>query len=164
MKPLPAECQRELADLLSQEEICLARLAASLEKELSALESRDLEELEQAVMNKREALQQTGELHHRRAKLLQQFGFSNNDAGVYSCIARCSPNLSRELTTLWQNLHIWTARCRDLNMVSGRILESNIRCIQQALTILRSGSQPLELYGPQGTTRGQNPSTPLARA
>lgn len=162
--PLPGDCQRELADLLSEEEICLTRLGESLEQERTALEARQSEALEQAVMKKQQMLEQTARLHQRRAALLQQYGFSNDEAGLQSCVAQCNPNLSRELEPLWQDLRARMEQCRDQNLVNGQILELNMRCIRQTLSILRDGSQPLELYGPEGTTSGQEPSTSLARA
>ncbi|HFC53540.1 MAG TPA: flagellar protein FlgN [Gammaproteobacteria bacterium] len=161
---LPGDGQRELADLLSEEEICLKRLAESLERERVALETRESEALEQAVAEKRQILEQTARLHQRRAVLLQQYGFSNDEEGLQDCMAQCSPSLSRELAPLWRKLRARMEWCRDQNLVNGRILELNMRCIRQTLSILRDGPQPLELYGPEGTTSDQEPSTSLARA
>ncbi len=161
--PLSADCQRELAELLSEEKICLQRLADSLERERAALEARDGEALERVVAEKDRILDQTSRLHQRRAALLQRCGFSNDEEGLQDCMAQCSPNLSRELAPLWRKLRARMEWCRDQNLVNGRILEQNMRCIRQTLSILRDCPQPLELYGPEGTTSEQSLSSPLAR-
>ena len=161
---LPGDCQRELADILSMEKLCLSRLKKSLEQEQAALENRQTDALKEVVKEKQNALDEVVELQQRRANLLQQYGFSNDEQGVSSCIAGCSPSLSRELFPLWKQLHTLIEQCRDLNLVNGRILELNDRCVQQTLAILTNGTQPLELYSSQGVSSRQGRSTPLARA
>ncbi len=161
---LPGDCQRELADILSMEKLCLIRLKESLEQEQTALENRQTDRLEQMVKEKQKALDEVAELQKRRANLLLQYGFSNDEAGVSRCIAGCAPPLSRELLPLWKQLHTLIEQCRDLNLVNGHILEMNDRCIQQTLAILTNGTQPLELYSSQGVSSRQGRSTPLARA
>ncbi len=161
---LPGDCQRELADILSMEKLCLSRLKESLEDEQTALENRQIDALEQAVKAKQDALQEAAELQQRRSTLLRQYGFSNDESGVSQCIVKCSPSLSRELLPLWEQLHTLIEQCRDQNLVNGRILELNDRCVQQTLAILTNGTQPLELYSSQGVSSRQGRSTPLARA
>ncbi len=161
---LPGDCQRELADILSMEKLCLCRLKESLEDEQTALENRQIDALEQAVKAKQDALQEAAELQQRRSTLLRQYGFSNDESGVLQCIAKCSPSLSRELLPLWEQLHTLIEQCRDQNLVNGRILELNDRCVQQTLAILTNGTQPLELYSSHGISSRQGRSTPLARA
>ncbi|HHS84360.1 MAG TPA: hypothetical protein ENK38_05460, partial [Gammaproteobacteria bacterium] len=73
---LPGDCQRELADILSREELCLSRLKESLEHEQSALENRHTETLELAVKEKQNALTEIAQLQQRRTSLLRQYGFS----------------------------------------------------------------------------------------
>ncbi len=161
---LPGDCQRELADILSEEELCLSRLKTSLEQEQTALEKRRGEALEEAVQHKRAALEETARLHRRRSTLLKQYGFPDDEAGVLQCIERCNPSLSRELRPLWKRLHTLIEQCRDRNLVNGRILELNRTALQQTLAILTNGMQPVELYSSQGFSSRQKDSTPIATA
>ncbi len=161
---LPGDCQRELADILSMEKLCLSRLKESLEREYAALESQQIDTLEKAVKEKQSTLDEVAELQRRRSGLLRQYGFSNDNSGVSQCIERCSPSLSRELLPLWEQLHTLIEQCRDQNLVNGRVLELNDRRVQQTLAVLTNGTQPLELYCSQGVSSRQGRSTPLARA
>jgi len=161
---LAGDCQRELADILSLEGLCLSRLKQSMEHEQTALETCQVEALEQAVKDKQKALDETTQLRSRRAKLLQQYGFTNDESGIHQCIKRCNPTLSKELVPLWKQLDISMKQCRDQNLINGKILDLNSRCIQQTLAILRNGTQPVELYSHHGISSRQGNSTSFARA
>ncbi len=162
--PLPSDGQRELADVLSTEKLCLLRLKQSLEHEQTALETRQTDALKQAVTDKKNTLNETARLQKRRAHLLQQYGFSNDDSGISRCIASCSPSLSKELHLLWKQMYTLTEQCRNQNLINGRILELNDRCIRQTLAILTNGTQPVELYSSQGVSSRQGNPTSLAKA
>ncbi len=161
---LPGDSQRELADILSGEELCLSRLQRSLEQEKRALENRQLGALEEAVKEKESALAEAAELHRRRANLLEQHGFSNDESGIRRCIEQCAPSLSRELRPLWGRLHDLIRSCRDQNLVNGQILELNRQSLRQTLEILTQGAGTVELYTPQGRSTHQPGSAPLAKA
>ncbi len=161
---LPGDCQRELADILSREELCLSRLLQSLEQERTALEKRQLGALEEAVKEKELALEEAAGLHRRRANLLEQYGFSNDESGVARCIEQCAPSLSRELRPLWRRLHHLIRTCHDQNLVNGQILELSRQSLRQTLEILTQGAREVELYTPQGVSTRQPGSTPLAKA
>ncbi len=161
---LPGDCQRELADILSREELCLSRLQQSLEQERGALEARQLGALEEAVRAKEKALEEAAELHRQRAILLEQCGYPDNESGVSRCIEHCEPSLSRELRPLWKRLHHLIRTCRDQNLVNGKILELNRQSLRQTLEILTRGAGTIELYTPQGISTRQPDSTPLAKA
>ncbi len=161
---LPGDCQRELAELLSREELCLTRLQHSLHRERKALENRQLGVLEEAVKEKDSALAEAAELHRQRANLLRLHGFSNDEAGVRHCIEQCAPSLTRELKPLWRRLHDLIRDCRDQNMINGKILELNRQSLRQTLEILTRGAGAVELYTPQGVSTQRSGSQPLAKA
>jgi len=161
---LPGDCQRELADILSREELCLSRLQQSLERERKALEERLLGALEEAVKEKEHALEEAAELHRRRATLLEQYGFPDDESGVSRCIEQCAPSLSRELRPLWRRLHHLIRVCRDQNLVNGRILELNRQSLRQTLEILTQGAKGVELYTPQGISTHRSSTTSFAKA
>ncbi len=162
--PPPNEHQQKLASALSGEKRCLLRLKQSLAHEREALETRDINTLQQAVTGKKNLLDEIAKLQEKRAALLQQYGFSNDETGLSRYIGQCSPPLSRELQILWKQLFTLTGQCRAQNAMNGQIIELSERCIRQALTVLASGAQPVELYSADGISSRPGSPTSLAKA
>ncbi|MCG5501215.1 flagella synthesis protein FlgN [Ectothiorhodospira lacustris] len=139
------------------------REASSLEHALQlegqALSARDLDTLNLAIAEKQRQVERLEQLTREQGALLKREGYENNAQGMACCLRDW--DTERILSPVWDRLVDIIARCRQLNLTNGGVVETKRRHVEQALHILRGEDARTELYGPRGrtTSSGANSRT-----
>lgn len=152
----------ELMQRLQRESEAIASLLESLRQEYEALQSRDLETLEQVTAEKDARITRVQEAGAARVGLLQEGGFPPDAEGMQTCIEAAGSRQER-LAALWEEVRGHVHACREQNERNGRLLGASLRQTQQALAILTGGGKETEIYGQDGTKSGASQSRSYAK-
>ena len=142
---------KQLKALLERQQHHTHRLAAALKEEQTALTAGSVAAIEAATAGKHVCLQQLEEDAQSQATLLAQARLPSDEAGMNAYLHRCDPAGELQLEAQWRKVKDALARCREHNLINGRILTLQQRQTQQALAILRGGgAQSEECYSAKG--------------
>ena len=145
----------DLQQRLQQEAEQLELLAQALETEHEALGHNDLESLEAVIADKEAWVARVQECSQARSRLLQEAGFTVDEAGMAAALEEVSPERREELAGLWESVKERLQGCQRQNEVNGRVVREGLRFSRQALHLLVGGDSPgSELYGRDGNTVG----------
>jgi len=157
----PEICWQRLGKLLKQEIYATQTLSMSMQTEHDALVSRDTDALQQAVDDKRLAVEALIKLEQERTALMESAGYLPTPDGMLSCLDWCDKD--GHITELWQQLLALAGDCKEQNSRNYRQVEIGSRYIYQTLCILRGEDPDSGVYGPDGDTGEQHNSRSLIR-
>lgn len=140
----------DIAELLERQYGDITRLMAALEDEQAALSGNDLPAIEAATSAKYACLLEIERDFQAQAALLAGAGLTADNAGMDSYLRRGEPDRRRRLDQRWRQIKELLRRCREQNLLNGRIVTASQRQTQTALTILRGGTATDDCYGRTG--------------
>lgn len=142
---------RELKTLLDRQHQNVSRLAAVLQDERAALTSGSIPGIEAAIEAKQiclQALEQDTRIH---SDWLSRAGLAFNEQGIVAYLRHCDPEGRLDLEPLWRKIKESLSRCREQNLLNGKVVVIHQRQTLQALAILRGGTARDEAcYNPTG--------------
>ena len=86
---------------------------------------------------------------HRRSQQLIKAGYTANDSGMRHHIQTLPEEQQATVEQLWQDLQTRVGRCRELNIVNGR-LQGRLRAVTSKLLELLWGQMPGRAYNRNG--------------
>lgn len=142
---------QNISELLERQCDNMRRLLKTLEEEHAALAGNVLPAIEATTAAKQTCLMEIERGFERQSSLLTQAGLALSDGGMITYLRRFDQDGRLQLEAGWRRVKELLGRCREQNLLNGRILTVNQRQIQRALTILRGGGPaPENCYGPRG--------------
>lgn len=142
---------RELKTLLDRQHQNVLRLTALLQDERAALTSGALPGIEAATEAKQACLQALEQDTRIHLDWLSQAGLAMDEQGIVTYLRHCDSDGRLALEPLWRKIKESLSRCREQNLLNGKVVIIHQRQTQQALAILRGGAvQDEACYGPKG--------------
>lgn len=134
-----------------REEYQAARsLLAVLRQEQLQLVDADIDGLPALTAEKTKAVARMSELASRRHRALSAAGFAASEAGMQAWLESAPP--LEDCRQNWQDLLSVLESAQELNRTNGLLIHKHMTRNQQALSVLHSGAQVGNFYGPNGQT------------
>jgi flagella synthesis protein FlgN len=156
-----------LDTILLAEEAAAGVLLCALEAEAEALKGRDAATLTLATEEKVEALEKLESIEQERRDFCARIGAGPGQAGMDAWLAAYagSGGQATGLRERWTSLTELLRRCREINQANGLVVASLQRRVQQALSLMRTGSTEPPAYRPEeATAAAPSPVRTIARA
>ncbi|WP_260291110.1 flagella synthesis protein FlgN [Sedimenticola hydrogenitrophicus] len=158
---LSAEQQNRLSRILSVELECARSLADILQRENSALKSRDPDRVLAISREKQQAVEQMQLSGRQREQLLASLIPAPGTEGT-EALFQANPDAA--CTGLWRQLGEIAGQLREQNEINGGILALSQRHNKQALDILCGRTESRNTYGAKGQHHPDPSGHPLAKA
>lgn len=142
-----------ILELLKTDIECCTTLLETLEQEFTALNERNLEQLQKLLDSKHPKLVQLNQNAGERSRYLQKQGLSADLQG-FKQFAQNSP-LYSELMAQHEQLAQLIEQCQAANLRNGRLIRTNQISVGSALNIIRGNNEP-SLYDKSGSTAPKN--------
>lgn len=153
-----------ISDLLEHQYSGVTLLMETLKAEQTALTGNHLTDLEAATAAKHACLLEIEQGFHRQAALLKDAGLTSDDAGMLAYLRQHDPRGHLRLELRWRQIKELFGRCREQNLLNGRIVSIHHRQTQRALSILCGGEPDKNnCYGPGGRTNATFASRSLGK-
>ena len=140
------DTRRAMARVLNQSVQVAAGLKTTLEDERAALESRDLDALENAASNKGSCVKQLTALEQERTGLCKTAGFKADDMPAF--VAWCDDR--QGIGETWTRLIELAGECDTLNLTNGSIIRSRQTQLGDRFALLRGHPTASDTYGRDG--------------
>lgn len=125
-------------------------LLAVLRQEQLQLIDADIDGLPALTAEKTKAVARMSELASRRHRALSAAGFAASEAGMQAWLESAPP--LEDGRQNWQDLLSVLESAQELNRTNGLLIHKHMTRNQQALSVLHSGAQVGNFYGPNGQT------------
>lgn len=148
----------QLGALIDQGVVLLSQLQTLLDTELAALETRDLEKLQQSNQQKQECLLGLDRNIRERNALLAQLQVETSRDAVIAFIRTLPAPASELLEQAWQRLEQSLEQVRMLNQRNEQTLLRSKQNTDQLLALLQGHAQGNSIYdqkGDKGRYEGQ---------
>lgn len=137
MKPeLPSEIKQHLLDSIQH----MKAIKLCLENEKLALQARDLDQIESLAKQKESCLEQIKQDIQARNALVNQAGFSVDEAGMQSLIDSLPEQHAKALSKGWHQLVSLHEDIQKLNQANGMVINRGLQQVDMMLGIVQSGS------------------------
>jgi len=146
------DCRERLATLMGDANTQLAVLEGLLAREYALLQSRDVENLENAGSARQQCIGRILHIEDERRALCRATGRSEDGAGFHSLLAWCDPN--GLLMPVMQEYRARTQRCRDQNDRNGILVNARLQGGSVAPSLPGGSAQPGRTYGSAGDQGG----------
>lgn len=148
MKPsLQAELDHALTAAVEEMRLAVGQLMDALNTERTALETADVDTLNQAGASKHELMLRLEQLDSERLQLSQG-----------------APEASRALAPTWQEVLQSLRACQQLNQRNGTLVGIRLQQVRKALAVLTGNETEASVYGRAGDLRTSLRSQTLAEA
>lgn len=128
----------------------MRQLEAAMLAETQALESQDIEGLQQAVSEKQRLVTRLETETARQRQWIEEARFSFTPEGIQAFIQTFDQ--ADRLGSRWSTLREDIQRCDRINRDNGRLIERDQRRIAATLRLLRGEDHSATTYDPQGRT------------
>ena len=146
------ELTREtLGRLLDDENRSLQDFESLLEREHSALSTRDLDALEKLADTRQDNVIRLLKIEDERRGLCGMLGFEADLAGLARLIASCDPRGT--LAPAYRECAERAHRCRDLNDRNGVLVGIQMKRVEGMLGALSGAASEPRAYGPRGMSQ-----------
>ena len=143
-----------LLQTLNDEAAAITHFIGLLQQEQTTLTQGLTDELPALVTQKDQLAEQLTTLTLQRNTLLARDGLPSDRPGIE---AWCKKNPERnDIADAWASVMTCAAEAKELNRVNGELISLRMQHNARALEALRSGEQPLSLYGPDGQSQAPN--------
>jgi len=143
----PALTRDHLARLLAEENGALAEFESLLEREHTALKTRDIDALEKLSDARQSSLTRLLKLEDERRSVCSMLGYETDLTGLAKLIAWCDPR--RSLIGAYDECSTRARRCRDLNDRNGILVGAQIKRVEGLLGAITGTSSAPRTYGPR---------------
>lgn len=144
---LQAELDHALTAAVEEMRLAVAQLMDALNTERTALETADVDTLNQAGASKHELMLRLEQLDSERLQLSQG-----------------APEASRALAPKWQEVLQSLRACQQLNQRNGTLVGIRLQQVRKALAVLTGNETEASVYGRAGDLRTSLRSQTLAEA
>lgn len=142
----------------------LTTLNQLLDAEFSALQERDIEQLQALVQQKTEALQQLEANNQQRNQLFVNAGISPNKDGLQQFTQQLPAAHADQFRELWSELEQILKTVNEKNQRNELVITRNNRNLEQLLSILRGQNQKNTLYNQSGDKGNYSAQNRLGKA
>lgn len=144
------QIQQQLSQLLKTLSLHFQTLLQTMhEEKQTLLQAPDC--IEQVLHNKMAIVEKIERLGAEQEQLLQQAGFSQDEAGLQACIQWCASN--DKLKQSYETLKHLIAECKESNLVIGSLLEMTRLKTAQLLNLLTQGNNGRSTYNAEGQSK-----------
>lgn len=154
-------CFNTLRKALTTEISLTDKLLALLKTE-SKLSPKDSEALLMMSEDKNKLIHEIERHYNRRITYIQNLGFTPDHQGTQSCISKCDRN--NELSLAWKLFMQKVKDCRQVNQINGSTLDSSLRVVKQALSILYGEQVNENTYDASGHSKSSSIGRSIAKA
>jgi len=154
-------CLIELGIMLDAELAHTDALIAALKTE-SKIQPKDADALLEISEQKNCLLKKLEQCHVNRMSLIQKLGYNADNAGFEECIAWCDKGDT--LQAKWMKFIEQVKTCRTLNQINGSVMDSSLRVVKQALSILYGQQLNENTYDAEGQSQAANLGRTIAKA
>ena len=144
---LQAELDQALTATVEEMRLAVGQLMDALNSERSALETADVDTLNQAGASKHELMLRLEQLDSERVQL-----------------SRNADDASRVLAPKWQEILQSLRACEQLNERNGQLVNARLQQVRKALAVLTGNEADASVYGRAGDLRMSLRSQSLAEA
>ena len=149
----PSDAAR-LQQILNSETETVSLFVVALREEQKALAHGNTEALPALIAEKDELAARLGTLATQRNVLLAGWSYAADRPGIE---AWCTQHPEEEgVASAWAGVLALAREAKELNRLNGELIGLRMQHNARALEALRSGHNPLDLYGPDGQSRAQN--------
>lgn len=160
--PSPVTARTKALDLLNEMVLKALGLKEILEDERKALESQDMQCIEDAVTGKSRCTEQLQVLDKKLQKYCSACGHATGHEQMDAFIAWCDDGAL--VRNRWDHLMIIAAESNTLNMTNGAIIRVRQQQFETSLSVLRGVSPGADTYGRNGGDSGGFGHRSLAQA
>lgn len=150
MRKLSTALISQLRDVLQAERNQFCVFLRVLEQEQEVLKQGNAEALNGVVDSKDQSAERLGELATQRNALLQQSGFPPDRPGIEMILANLPTD--NDLAALWADTIALATRAKEINRVSGVLVDLRMHFNGQVLDALHGTPSSPSVYGPDGQT------------
>ena len=136
-----------LARLLAEENSALNEFEALLEREHTALRTRDIDALEALADARQASVTSLVKLEDERRSVCSMLGYDSDLQGLAKLIGWCDPR--RSLKQPYEECATRARRCRDLNDRNGLLVGAQMKRVEGLLGAITGAAAP-RAYGPRG--------------
>jgi len=136
-----------LARLLAEENRALTEFENLLEREHTALSTRDIDALEALADARQASVTGMLRLEDERRSLCSMLGYETDLPGLGKLIAWCDPR--RSLAAAYEECATRARRCRDLNDRNGVLVGAHIKRVEGLLGAITGTASEPRAYGPR---------------
>ncbi len=158
----PDHAREEIVSILSDTMYQALGLKESLEDERKALETENMEAIEQAVQVKSLCVQTLQRLDSERDSLCGGWGFASGPDQMQAVIDYCDDDDA--IKGRWEHLMLITAESNAMNLTNGAIIRVRQQQFESSLSLLRGRTPRIDTYGQQGRGNGDFGRQSLAQA
>lgn len=137
-----------LGRLLADENASLNEFETLLEREHSALHSRDIDALEALADARQASVVHLLKVEEERRSLCSMLGFETDLTGLARLLAWCDP--TRSLGSRYEECATRARRCRELNDRNGVLVGAQMRRVEGMLGALTGSQAEPRSYAPRG--------------
>ncbi len=152
------------AILIEEARTLLAQLDEILLQERESIKERTPSDLEQLLKNKKLLLEALEHNNIERSKVLTAAGFEVSESGAQSYFKQQSSSDSIKLSEAWDVLKTSLEKCKNANLVNGKIINRSRQQVDLLLDIMRGQSNSPRLYTQAGSSSAISRQQPLAKA
>lgn len=160
--PSPVTARTKALELLNEMVLKALGLKEALQDERKALESQDLQRVEDAVTGKNLCTEQLQVLDKKLRKHCGSCGYAAGHETMDAFIAWCDD--SALVRNRWDRLMVIAAESNALNMTNGAIIRVRQQQFETSLSVLRGISPGADTYGRNGGDSGGFGHRSLAQA
>lgn len=150
--------------LTHQGVLLLETLEKLLEQEFDALNQRNIDQLQQLIVQKTDALTLLEENNIARNQLFIQAGITPNKAGLQQYSAQLPETQATTFKSQWSKLEKILHSVNDKNQRNELIISRNSRNLEQLLSILRGQNQKTMLYDQSGEKGNYSAQSRIGKA
>jgi flagellar biosynthesis/type III secretory pathway chaperone len=152
----------QVSDLLGTSVLHALGLKESLAAEKAALETQDIDALNEAVANKSRCVTKLQALDSERTTLCAEAGFEMGPDQMDKVMQWCDTDSI--IANCWNHLMQLAAECNALNMTNGAIIRARQHQIHANLSVLRGQPPEADTYGREAGGAAPNLRRSLAEA
>lgn len=143
----------------------LSELSLVLDNEYTALSEQNLENLQQAAIDKDRLSEKLDELEKNRYHILENTSFNLDRISMQLFIQQNFPGDDHALLKLWDMIAELAKTCEKQNSINGIIIENKKQQTNDAISILQTGElEQTELYDAEGASVGPAYKSTVVRA
>ncbi len=155
------ECYLEL-EIMLDAELAHANALIDLLKNEGETLPKEADTLIEISTQKNCLMKKLEQYHTHRTALIKTLGFNTDLQGFKDCIAWCDRN--NNLQSKFNRYTEQVKTCKTLNQLNGSVMDSSLRVVKQALSILYGQQINEDTYNATGQAESGNRGRSIAKA
>jgi flagellar biosynthesis/type III secretory pathway chaperone len=155
-----SDCFKRFKQSLNLEIQQVDTLLQLLKRESNTLPN-DAETLLTISTEKDKLIQSLNDANQQRQSIIQKLGFNADLQGVERCFRACDQQ--GQLIAIWKEFLTKAKACRKLNQLNGSTLDSSLRVVKQALSLLYGEKINESTYDEKGHSQARQLGRSIAK-